>query len=107
MSNDVEVTEDQYFAVLYQRIRQARHRASLTQIQLADHLGLTLRQYQRLEASTFRLLARPSIIQLRQLAFFLHVDLGQLVAEPSASEVENFHHFQVKLGIPAKKKQSL
>ena len=82
------MSEDEvYLAVVRKRVREARRRTKLSQEQVAERVDVTLRHYQRYEATTppgFN----ASLLTLRAIGKVLEVDIASLVREPSLEEAE-------------------
>ena len=80
------MSEDEvYLAVVRKRVREARRRTKLSQEQVAERVDITLRHYQRYEATT-----KPgfnaSLLTLRAIGRVLEVDIATLVREASSEE---------------------
>lgn len=68
------------------RIREARRKTKLNQEQVAEQVDITLRHYQRYEASTQSPGFSASLLTLRAIGKVLSIDITSLVREPSSEE---------------------
>ena len=77
--------DELYLAVVRKRVREARRRTKLSQEQVAEQVDVTLRHYQRYEATT-----KPgfnaSLLTLRAIGKVLGAEIDGLVREPSPEE---------------------
>ncbi len=65
------------------RLKELRKAKKLTQVQLAEQLGLTERQYQRLEANT----SKPMYDNLLALAEYFNVSLDYLTGRSDYPDI--------------------
>lgn len=68
------------------RLKELRKTKRLTQVQLAEQLGLTERQYQRLEASD----SKPMYDNLIALADYFNVSLDFLTGRSDCPDILNY-----------------
>lgn len=73
-----------YLISLGQRISHMRHAAKLSQQQLAERAGLSIKGISEIE----RGVSNPSILVLRAVAQGLGVDVPRLIAEPGKVDLE-------------------
>jgi transcriptional regulator with XRE-family HTH domain len=77
-------TVDPFLKALGRRIARLRHEADLSQEQLAERAGLSIKAVSEMERGA----VNPSVLILRSLARGLGVALPRVVAEPGATDLE-------------------
>ena len=80
--------DPQFIAVIKTRIKAARAAKGMRQIDMAEALGLELRNYQRLEGHSPHRAFNPRLLSLRQVARVLGITTAELIAEPTPEEFE-------------------
>ena len=78
-------SEQVYLASLRARVKAARLATGLSQEEVAERVGRSVRHYQRYEAQSSSDFA-VSLLVLRRIAHILGADLSRLVAEDTTSE---------------------
>ena len=66
-----------------ERLRELRQNQSVTQVQISVSIGITTRQYQRLEAGS----AKPSLDTLIALADYFNISIDYLVGRTDKSNI--------------------
>jgi transcriptional regulator with XRE-family HTH domain len=98
------VLDEPYFAVLRQRIREARMRLQISQENAAELTGVPLRSYQTLEARGSSRRFNPTIATLRAVARALQIEIGALTREASPAEIKRLAVDTPQKRVPQKKR---